>query len=172
MVLLQQCRRKGDFVFCQCCWGIEASLKNSQRQGGNDEMKFGHDVLDRKPQIFICSGECETVLPPACVRAHPACSISAHLARSIRINCISARERARWIEGEGERFSPSVGLVLLQGESFKILPPMWLLVFTLMTPSSLPTFYLMTFLDLELQAQFPMTTRCWYTSYLCMYTNK
>lgn len=126
--------RKGDFVFCQCCWRIEARLKNSPRQGGNDEMKFGHDVLDWKPQICICSGECETVLPPACVRAHPACSISAHLARSIRINCISARERARWIEREGERFSPSVGLVLLQGESFKILPPMWLLVFTLMTP--------------------------------------
>lgn len=97
-------------------------------------MKFGHDVQDQKPQICICSGECETVLPPACARAHPACSISAHLARSIRINCISARERARWIEREGERFSPSVGLVLLQGESFKILPPMWLLVFTLMTP--------------------------------------
>lgn len=103
-------------------------------------MKFGHDVLDRKPQICICSGECETVLPPACARAHPARSISAHLARSIRINCISARERARWIEREGERFSPSVGLVLLQGESFKILPPMWLLVFTLMTPLLSPCF--------------------------------
>lgn len=103
-------------------------------------MKFGHDVPDRKPQICMCSGECETVLPPACVRAHPARSISAHLARSIRINCISARERARWIEGEGERFSPSVGLVLLQGESFKILPPMRLLGFTLMTPLPLPCF--------------------------------
>lgn len=119
-------------------------------------MKFGHDVLDLKPQICICSGECETVLPPACVRAHPACSISAHLARSIRINCISARERERWIEGEGERFSPSVGLVLLQGESFKILPPMWLLVFTLMTPSSLLTFYPMIFLD-------------WKLSFLCLH---
>lgn len=97
-------------------------------------MKFGHDVLDRKPRICICSGECETVLPPACARAHPARSISAHLARSIRINCISARERVRWIAREGERFSPSVGLVLLQGESSKILNPMWLLVFTLMTP--------------------------------------
>lgn len=43
-------------------------------------------------------------------------------------------------EREGERFSPSVGLVLLQGESFKILPPMWLLVFTLMTPPSLHLF--------------------------------
>lgn len=109
-------------------------------------MKFGHDVLDREPQICICSGECEIVLPPACARAHPARSISAHLARSIRINCISARERARWMEGEGGRFSPSVGLVLLQGESFKILPPMWLLVFTLMTPppSTTPPSFLLS----------------------------
>lgn len=109
-------QEEGIFFFpCQGCWRIELSLKNSERQGGNDEMKFGHDVLDRKPRICICSGECETVLPPACARAHPARSISAHLARSIRINCISARERARWIAREGERFSPSVGLVLLQG---------------------------------------------------------
>lgn len=122
------------FFSVRAAEGLSSHRENSERQGGNDEMKFGHDVLDRKPQICICSGECETVLPPACARAHPARSISAHLARSIRINCISARERARWIEGEGERFSPSVGLVLLQGESFKILPPMWLLVFTLMTP--------------------------------------
>lgn len=65
-------------------------------------------------------------------------------------------------EREGERFSPSVGLVLLQGESFKILPPMWLLVFTLMTPPpSLHLFlflffYPMTFLSLEPRAQSPM----------------
>lgn len=65
-------------------------------------------------------------------------------------------------EREGERFSPSVGLVLLQGESFKILPPMWLLVFTLMTPPLPSTFsfsfffYPMTFLSLEPRAQSPM----------------
>lgn len=171
MVLLQRRARKRHFISCQRRRRIEASPKTSQTQGGNDKMKFGHDVLDRKPQICICSGECETVLPPACVRAHPACSISAHLARSIRINCISARERARWIEGEGERFSPSVGLVLLQGESFKILPPMWLLVFTLMTPSSLPSFYLRTFRDLGLRAWFPAAAADAHL-YLCTYTNK
>ena len=44
-------------------------------------------------------------------------------------------------EGERARFSPSVGLVLLQGESFKILPPMRLLVFTLMTPLLSPCFF-------------------------------
>lgn len=105
----------------------------AEKKNLKDKMeKFGHDVLDRKPQICISSGECKTVLPPACVRVHPACSISAHLAQSVRINCISAKERAR--QGAGERFSPFVGLVLLQGESFEILPPMWLLVFTLMTP--------------------------------------
>lgn len=54
--------------------------------------------------------------------------------RYIRINCISARERVRWIERDGVRVSPSVGLVLLQGESFKILPPMWLLVFPFNDP--------------------------------------
>lgn len=64
-------------------------------------------------------------------------------------------------EQEGERFSPSVGLVLLQGESFKILPPMWLLVFTLMTPFPslhlfLFFFYPMTFLSLEPGAPSPM----------------
>lgn len=55
--------------------------------------------------------------------------------RYFRINCISARERVRWIERDGVRVSPSVGLVLLQGESFKILPPMWLLVFPFNDPS-------------------------------------
>lgn len=53
------------------------------------------------------------------------------------------------------RFSPSVGLVLLQGESFKILPPMWLLVSTLMTSV---LFYQMTSMDLELQALCPVVS--------------
>lgn len=118
--------------------------------------KFGHDVLDRQPQICISSGECKTVLPPACVRAHPPCSVSAHLAHSLRINCIPAKERARW--GAGGRFSPFVGLVWLQGESFEILPPMCLLVCTLLTPPHLPHMLFTTRLSWvwSLQAQFPV----------------
>lgn len=63
------------------------------------------------------------------------------------------------------RFSPSVGLVLLQGESFKILPPMWLLVSTLMTSV---LFYQMTSMDLELQALYPVVAwfSCAFYSFL------
>lgn len=94
----------GDFFFFPSGQlKVECLLKNSERQGGNDEMKFGHDVLDQKPQICICSGECETVLPPACARAHRDRSISAHLARSIPINCISARKRESEMDGDRGR---------------------------------------------------------------------
>lgn len=67
-------------------------------------------------------------------------------------------------EREGERFSPSVGLVLLQGESFKILPPMWLLVFTLMTPPLPSTFSFFFFLPHD----FPEFGAPCTESYACM----
>lgn len=124
--------------------------------------KFGHDVLDRQAQICISSGECKTVLPPACVRAHPPCSISAHLAHSLRINCIPAKERARW--GAGGRFSPFVGLVLLQGESFEIVPP----GLHFIDPPLLTTF-----LGLKLASSVSCNAAwCWYKPNVCRYTNK
>lgn len=77
------------------------------------------------------------------VRGRIPLALSLHTwhALSELIASLQGREQ-RWIEREGERFSPSVGLVLLQGESFKILPPMWLLVFTLMTPLLPPPAFL------------------------------
>lgn len=80
-------------------------------------------------------------------------------------------------EQEGERFSPSVGLVLLQGESFKILPPMWLLVFTLMTPPPFPPPFPFFFLPHdfpEFGARSPESYACMMliSSYSFMYANK
>lgn len=91
-------------------------------------------------KICICSGECEKCPPPGvCEGVHPARSISAHLAHSPRINCISARERRGARQREREKgLVLLLGPVSLQGESFQILPPMWLLVFTLMTPPAPP----------------------------------
>lgn len=99
----------------RCEASLGGALAAVRRNSGETRWKWWDEVWSwrvglKAPQICICSGECETVLPPACARAHPARSISAHLARSIRINCISVRERVRWIESERER-----GLVLLLG---------------------------------------------------------
>lgn len=82
------------FLSVRTAMGLNSCQKNSRRQGGNDEMRFSHDAQDQKPQICICSGEWGTVLPPACARAHPARSISAHLARAISelIASLQARE--------------------------------------------------------------------------------
>lgn len=91
-----------------------------------------------KKSVFVL-GNAKSVLPPACARGCIPLALSPHTWHTLPELIASLRGRRGARQREREKgLVLLLGPVSLQGESFQILPPMWLLVFTLMTPPTAP----------------------------------